>query len=250
MDTKLALDLDKQRFEEQASANHKEMVAGVVAGAMQCVQGCVQAVSSGWSIHKNRQLGLETQKSTHFNKETAEAKIALDGDLKTQKAITSKYNQIDNEITIMRAKKDPTEKDALADLEKTQKDLLPELKKANDKVDESTKTYNRLSAQSESHSKYIDQQTNLERFKDQLRSNIIQAVKGAADVGIAFVRYEASEDKRKADMLEAAKNTTDRSANAMSESGKKAAEEVKNLLQRFDSLLQMLHATAQKANSA
>jgi flagellar motor switch protein FliG len=92
----------------------------------------------------------------------------------------------------------------------------------------------------------LDRATNLERFKDQLRSSIIQAVKGVADVGIAYVRYVASEDKREADMLEAAKNTTDRSANAMSESGRKAAEDVKKLLQTFDSILQMMDSSIKK----
>jgi hypothetical protein len=50
-------------------------------------------------------------------------------------------------------------------------------------------------------------------------------------------------------MFEAAKNTSDRSASAMSEFDKKAAEEVKKLIQSFDSLLQMLHQSTIKQMS-
>jgi hypothetical protein len=85
---------------------------------------------------------------------------------------------------------------------------------------------------------------------DQVRSGVIQGVKGGLDIWVAFERFAASEAKLKADVLEAGKNMADRSANAMSESGRKATEDVKNLLQRMDSALQILHASAQKATSA
>jgi hypothetical protein len=60
------------------------------------------------------------------------------------------------------------------------------------------------------------------------------------------VRFEASKAKLAADILEAAKNTTDRSANAMSESGRKAAEDVKKLQTAFESMLQMHDSSIKK----
>jgi hypothetical protein len=54
--------------------------------------------------------------------------------------------------------------------------------------------------------------------------------------------------KLEADMFEAAKNTSDRSANAMSEFDKKA-KKVKKLIQCIDSLLQMLHQSTIKQMS-
>ena len=91
--------------------------------------------------------------------------------------------------------------------------------------------------------------TNLERFKDQLRSSVINAVKGGLDVGVAIVRYQASKDKLDADMFEAAKNTTDRSATAMSDSARKAAEDVKSLRGTFEGIQQMLHQSQSKLMS-
>jgi hypothetical protein len=81
---------------------------------------------------------------------------------------------------------------------------------------------------------------------DQLRSGVIQGVKGGLDVGLAFVRSEASEAKLNADKYEAAKNTTDKSANAMSESSRKAAEDVKELKGRLDGILQMIDSSIKK----
>ena len=245
MDTKLSLELDKARFEEQASANQTELIAGVASGVMQCVQGCVQAVSSGWSIHKNRQLGPETDKSIKADTKTANQRIKLEDAIAEKTAIANQLNSTKNDVSRLKAT-NPEKIETIKELDASIKTLEADLDKAKVKVSEASSKYNWLSGESKELSSRMDRLTNLERFKDQLRSNIIQAVKGAADVGIAFVRYEASEDKRKADMLEAAKNATDRSANAMSESGRKAAEDVKKLLQYFDSILQMMDSSIKK----
>lgn len=245
LDTRLALDLDKARFEEQASANHKEMIAGVASGVLQCVQGCVQAGSSGWSIHKNRQLGPETDKSIEADTKTANQRIKLEDAIAEKTAIANQLNSTKNDVSRFKAT-NPEKIETIKELDASIKTLEADLDKAKSKVSEASSEYNRLSGDSKELSSKVDRATNLERFKDQLRSSIIQAVKGAADVGIAYVRYVASEDKREADMLEAAKNTTDRSANAMSESGRKAAEDVKKLLQTFDSILQMMDSSIKK----
>ncbi len=245
MDTKLALELDKARFEEQASANHKEMVAGVVAGALQCVQGCVQIGSSAWSIHKNRQLGPETDESIEADTNTANQRIKLEDAIAEKTAIANQLNSTKNDASRFKAT-NPEKIETIKELDASIKTLEDKLDKAKGTVSEASSEYNRLSGISKKLSSNVDQLTNLERFKDQLRSNIIQAVKGAADVGVAYLRYEASEDKRKADMLEAAKNTTDRSANAMSESGRKSADDVKKILQYFDSILQMMDSSIKK----
>ena len=245
LDTRLALDLDKARFEEQASANQKEMVAGVASGVLQCVQGCVQAGSSGWSIHKNRQLGPKTDKSIEADTMTANQRIKLEDAIAEKTAIANQLNSTKNDVSRLKAT-NPEKIETIKELDASIKTLEADLDKAKSKVSEASSEYNTLSENSKKLSSNLDRATNLERFKDQLRSSIIQAVKGVADVGIAYVRYVASEDKREADMLEAAKNTTDRSANAMSESGRKAAEDVKKLLQTFDSILQMMDSSIKK----
>jgi hypothetical protein len=60
-DTKVSLELDKARFEKQASANLMELGAGVAAGVLQCVQGVAQMGSNITSIVKTGRLGLETK---------------------------------------------------------------------------------------------------------------------------------------------------------------------------------------------
>jgi len=244
MDTKLSSAMDKQRFLEQEKSNKMELGAGIAAGALQCVQGAAQAGSNITSIVKTRRLGLETNTAIELNKKTADAKITLDSDMATKQELTGKYNALSNEITVVKAKNpnDPS----LDKLKETQGKVGKKLQDAKEKANESAKNYNELSSDFEALSKKIDQKTNLERFKDQLRSSVINAVKGGLDIGVAFVRFEASKAKLSADMLEAAKNTTDRSANAMSESGRKAAEDVKNLLQRMDSMLQMMDGSIKK----
>ena len=243
MDTKLSLQLDKARFEKQEKANQMELGAGIAAGALQCIQGAAQAGSNLVSIGRTAKLGLETKNAINLNKETADAKITLDSDLKTQNAVTSKYNKLDSEITVMKAKNDPKDAAALADLKVTKNDLDTDFVQANNKVDKSARKYNELSAKFEEDSKLIDQKTNIERFNDQFRSNVINAVKGAFDVGVSFVRFGASNEKLEADMLEATKNTTDRSANAMSDAGRKASESVKEMARSFDGILQSLSST-------
>lgn len=248
-DTKVSLKLDKARNEKQASANLMELGAGVAGGVLQCVQGVAQAGSNITSFVNTGKLALETNKGIKLNKDTAEAKINLDSKMETKHELTSKYRKLDSEITVMKAKGDPKDEAALKSLEKTKAELKPKFEEANDEANKAAKNYNDCSAISESQNKYIDQTTNLERFKDQIRSSVISAVKGGLDVGVAIVRYQASVAKLEADMFEAAKNTSDRSANAMSEFAKQANDGVKNTLQRLDSVQQMFHATAQKANS-
>jgi len=243
MDTKLSLQLDKARFEQQEKANKMELGAGIAAGALQVVQGAAQAGSNITSIINTGRLGLEMQKGIHFNKKTAEAKIDLDSKMATKSEITSQYKKLDSELTVMKAKGDPKDAAALANLKQTKNDLKPKYEEANVEANEAAKNYNTESTISETQSKYIDQETNLERFKDQLRSSVINGVKGAFDVGVALVRFEASKAKLEADMLEAAKNTTDRSANAMSDAGRKASESVKEMARSFDGILQSLSST-------
>lgn len=245
MDVDLSLQLDKKRFEEVKSANEKELVAGVVSGVLQCVQGCVQAGSSGWSIHKNRQLGPKTEDSIKADKKTANKRIELESAMAEKTAAANELSSAKKNVASVKAAR-PEDKEAIEKLDETVKELEKKFKDAKDYVDKVSKEFNVLSEKSKRLSSDVDRLTNLERFKDQLRSNIIQAVKGAADIGVAHVRYLASEAKLAADMLEAAKNTTDRSANAMSESGRKAAEDVKKLLQYFDSILQMMDSSIKK----
>lgn len=248
-DTKVSLKLDKARFEKQASANLMELGAGVAAGVLQCVQGVAQMGSNITSIVKTGRLGLETKDAIKLNKKTADLKIELNSKMATKQELTGQYNTLSNEITVMKAKADPKDIAALANLEKTKADLKPKFDKANVEANDAAKKYNDSSSQLEADSKKIDRFTNLERFKDQLRSSVISAVKGGLDVGVAIVRYQGTVAKLEADMFEAAKNTSDRSANAMSEFDKKAAEEVKKLIQSFDSLLQMLHQSTIKQMS-
>ncbi len=245
MDTKLSLEIDKNRFLEQEKANKMELGAGISAGALQCVQGLAQVGSNITSIVKTRRLGLETKEAINLNKETADAKIDLDSKMVTKKELTSEYNALRNELKIMKAKK-PKDTETIGKLEDTRDKLGVKVQEANKKANESAKNYNNLSAKFEEDSKLIDQKTNLERFKDQLRSSVINGVKGAFDIGVAFVRFEGSKAKLSADMLEAAKNTTDRSANAISEAGRKAAEDVKKLQQSFESILQMQDSSIKK----
>jgi hypothetical protein len=245
LDTKLALDLDKARFEEQASANQMELVAGVASGVLQCVQGCVQAGSSGWSMHKNRLLAADTKTSIEADTKTANKRIELEDAMAEKTAAANRLNQAKINASSYKAT-NPNDTKNIADLDKNVKTLEDLHDIAKSEVNVASKKYNEASAKSKELSSNLDRATNLERFKDQLRSSIIQAVKGAADVGIAYVRYVASEDKREADMLEAAKNTSDRSASAMSEAGRKAAEDVKKLLQTLDSILQMFDASFKK----
>jgi archaellum component FlaC len=245
MDTSLSLELDRKRFEEQASANHKELVAGAVSGAMQCVQGCFQALSSGWSIHKNRGLAPKTQKSIEADTKTANEKIKLEDAIAEKTALANQLNSAKNNLSNFSAA-NPNKKKTIARIKENIKTLETDLEKAKTKVSDTSKKYNQLSEESKNLSSKVDRLTNLERFKDQLRSSIIQVVKGAADIGVAHLRYQASETKLEADKFEAAKNTTDRSANAMSESGRKAAEDVKKLLQYFDSILQMIDSSIKK----
>jgi hypothetical protein len=243
-DTKLSLKLDQQRFLEQEKANQMELGAGIASGCLQCVQGVAQAGSNITSIAKTGRLGLETKKAIDLNKETADAKIDLDSKMATKKELTGEYNALSNEITVLKAKNpnDPS----INKLEETQGEVGVKLQQANEEANDSAKNYNQLSSKLEADSKLIDQKTNLERFKDQLRSSVINAVKGALDVGVAVVRFQGSVAKLEADKFEAAKNTTDRSANAMSESGRKSAEDVKKLLQSLDSILQMMDASVKK----
>jgi hypothetical protein len=243
MDTKLSLELDQAKFREQEKANKMELGAGIAAGALQCVQGLAQAGSNITSIVKTGRLGFETKKGIHFNKETADAKIDLNSKMETKSELTSKYKMLDGEINVMKAKNNPADKGALASLEKTKTDLKPEFDKANIEANKSAETFNKASAISDSQSKYIDQKTNLERFRDQLRSSVINGVKGGFDIGVAFVRYEASKAKLDADLLEAAKNTADRSASAMGDASRKASECAKEMARTFDSILQSLSST-------
>jgi len=244
MDVKLSLELDEERFKEQKKSNEMDLGAGIAAGAIQVVQGAAQFGSNITSIVKTGRLGLETKKVIKLNKETADAKIDLDSKMATKQELTSEYKALSNEITILKAKNpnDPS----INTLEETQGKVGLKLQQANEEANESAKTFNDLNSKFEANSKLIDQKTNRERFKDQLRSSVINGVKGAFDIGVAFVRFEASKAKLAADILEAAKNTTDRSANAMSESGRKAAEDVKKLQTAFESMLQMHDSSIKK----
>jgi hypothetical protein len=244
MDVKLSLELDEERFKEQKKSNEMDLGAGIAAGAIQVVQGAAQFGSNITSIVKTGRLGLETKKVIKLNKETADAKIDLDSKMATKQELTSEYKALSNEITILKAKNpnDPS----INTLEETQGKVGLKLQQANEEANESAKTFNDLNSKFEANSKLIDQKTNRERFKDQLRSSVINGVKGAFDIGVAFARFEASKAKLAADILEAAKNTTDRSANAMSESGRKAAEDVKKLQTAFESMLQMHDSSIKK----
>lgn len=238
MDTQLSLKIDEERFKKQEKSNQMELGAGIAAAALQGVQGLAQAGSSFVSIKKTKMLGSETNSAIKLNKETADAKVDLDNNLKTQQTLTNQFNAQDNAIAKAKTK-DPNATKTIAELEETQGKLSKEVANANEEADRAAKNFNKLSADSDAKSKYIDQQTNVERFKDQFRTSIINGVKGAFDVGVSIVRFQASSEKLSADKLEAAKGMTDRSANAMSESGRKAAEDVKKLQQSFESILQM-----------
>jgi archaellum component FlaC len=192
------------------------LVAGVVAGALQCVQGCVQALSSGWSISKNKELSAKAQDSIEADTATANERIKLESAIAEKTTVAKELSSAKNNLSTVKATR-PKDTKTIKELDETVTELEKKLKDANDHVDKVSKEFNRLSGISKNLSSDVDRLTNLERFKDQLRSNIIQAVKGAADIGVAFLRYQASETKLNADKVEAAKNMTDRSANAMSE---------------------------------
>lgn len=243
-DAKLSLKLDAKRFLEQAKANQMELGAGVAAGVLQCVQGVAQAGSNSTSIVKTIRLGSETKTAINLSKETADLKIDLDSKMATKQELTGEFNALSNEISVVNAKNpnDPS----LNKLKETQGEVGKKLADANEEANNSLKNYNFSSSKLEADSKKIDRFTNLERFKDQLRSSVISAVKGGLDVGVAIVRYQGSVAKLEADILEAAKNTTDRSANAMSEFAKQANDGGKKALQCIESIQQMMDSSIKK----
>ena len=238
MDIKLSLEEDKERFKAQEKSIQMELGAGIASGVLQCVQGVAQAGSNITSIVKTGRLGLKTKEASEATEATGNAKINFESALAERTAVTNKLSMLDNEITRVKATT-PNKKKTIERLEKTKTETEELLPVANARVTRASQDYNKANTLSKDLGSYIDQKTNIERFKDQLRSSVISAVKGGFDVGVAFVRFAASKAKLEADMFEAAKNTTDRSANAMSEAAKQAAEGGRKALQCIEGIQQM-----------
>jgi hypothetical protein len=245
MDMDLSLKRNKAQTEKQASANKMELGAGIAAGALQCVQGAAQGVSSGISVYKNTRLAMTSKDNIDKGLITSKAEIGLTEFKQTRNKLGKEFDLAEKNVALM-SKKHPPGHDAINAAEETR----DKAKKAFEAADKGVKIATIRTAELNSTQKGLESsltiKTDRARMWDQLRNSVIQSVKGGLDIGVAFVRFAGSEDKLKADMLEAAKNTTDRSANAMSESGRKAAEDVKKLIQSFDSILQMMDSSIKK----
>jgi hypothetical protein len=245
MDTDLSLKLDKAKFEQQASANKMELGAGIAAGALQCVQGAAQGVSSGISVYQNTKLAMTSKDNIDKGLITSKAEIELTEFKQTRNKLGKEFNSAEKNVELMR-KKHPPGHDAIKAAEDTRDKAKIAFEGAKKVVKKATIDTNELNFAQKGLESSLTIKTDRARMWDQLRSSVIQGVKGGLDIGVAFVRFAASEDKLEADMLEAAKNTTDRSANAMSDAGKKAADDNKRLQKFFEEVLQMQDASIKK----
>jgi hypothetical protein len=245
MDTKLSLEIDGARFKEQERANQMELGAGIASGVLQCAQGTASSVSSGFSIRKNLQLAKKSSDTmddgllnSKFENELADFK-------QTRDKSRQNYNVAEKNLAITKEKY-PDGHDAVNAAESTRDTAKKAFEGADTNFNRAQINVNKLNVNQKKLESSLTIKTDRARMWDQLRSGVIQGVKGGLDVGLAFVRLEASEAKLNADKYEAAKNTTDKSANAMSESSRKAAEDVKELKGRLDGILQMIDSSIKK----
>lgn len=248
MDTNLSLKLDKARFETQASANKMELGAGIAAGALQCVQGAAQGLSSGFSVYQNTKLAIKSKNNIDSGLLTSKAEIELTGFKETRDKSGNQFKLAEKNLEMVR-KKHPDGHEAIKKAESTRDSARTAFEGADKNFKKARMEANTLNFQQKGLESSLTIKTDRARMWDQLRSSVIQGVKGGLDIGVAFVRFAGSEDKLSADMLEAAKNTSDRSSNAMSDAGRKAAEEVKSLRGTFEGIQQMLHQSQSKLMS-
>jgi hypothetical protein len=240
MDTVLSLKSNKAQVDHQASANKMELGAGIAAGALQCVQGCAQGVSSGISVYKNTRLAMTSKDNIDKGLIASKAEIELTEFKQTRNKTGKEFDLAEKNVVLM-SKKHPPGHDAIKAAEDTRDKAKIAFEAADKVVKKATIGTTELNSTQKGLESSLTIKTDRARMWDQLRSSVIQGVKGGLDIGVAFVRFAGSEEKLKADVLEAAKNSSDRSANAMSQAAKNAADEVKSLRGTFEGIQQMSH---------